>query len=323
MKMRWDFDAEVLKISQQLGLRSVLIGSPRFLGEEFLEYEKLESCVRKAAEYGLSIEAVENVPLKQLYKVMLNLPGRDGQIENYRKSIRNLGRAGIGIFGHNFMPSMVWRTSDATPGRGGALVSSFDQELERFGNNHLNARALSDKIISDPDELWENYRYFMKAVLPVAEECGVRLALHPDDPPVKTVGGMARIFISPEDFQRAADMTASDSWGIDLCLGCCSEMGGRGTVLEMIRKFAPRKKVFYVHFRDVQGYGPRFRECFLGEGNFDPAEVMLELKKQGFNGCIIDDHVPHMENDDSYGFRARCHAVGYLQGLTSMMEFLK
>lgn len=321
LKLRWDFDEEVLLFSQQLGLKGILMGSPRYLGDSYLEYEKLQRAVDCAATYGLRTEAVENVPIFQLYKVMFGIEGRDEQLENYRKTIRNVAKAGIPILGHNFMPSMVWRTSDETPGRGGALVSSFDQALEAEGNRHLNAKALSPKLIPDPEELWSNYEYFMKAVLPVAEECGVRLALHPDDPPVASVGGMARIFTSPEAFRRAAEMTSSDAWGIDLCLGCCSEMpDGVAKVFEMIETFAPAGKILYVHFRDVQGHVPAFRECFLDEGNFDPAEVMLALRRSGFAGVIIDDHVPHMVHDEGYGFRARGHAIGYIQGLLRMME---
>jgi mannonate dehydratase len=136
---------------------------------------------------------------------------------------------------------------------------------------------------------------------------------------------VARIFREPEGFKRAeriAEETgAGDAWGLDLCLGCCSEMpGGAVNVREMIEYFGPRGRILYIHFRDVQGTVPTFQECFLGEGNWDPAEIMLLLKRNGFTGFLLDDHVPHMHDDSEWNHRGRAHAIGYMQGLLNMME---
>ena len=165
--------------------------------------------------------------------------------------------------------------------------------------------------------MFANYVYFMKAVLPVAEEAGVKMALHPDDPPVPMLGGVARIFREPAGFKRAwQQFPDSPSWGLDLCLGCCSEMVGNAkNVTEMIEFFGPKGRILYVHFRDVQGEVPNFQECFIGEGNYDPAEVMLLLKRNGFTGFVLDDHVPHMDGDTDWNHRGRAHAIGYMQGL--------
>ncbi len=175
------------------------------------------------------------------------------------------------------------------------------------------------------EQMWDNYDYFIKAVLPVAEEAGVKLALHPDDPPVPMLGGVARLFYEPAGFKRAYELNpSSPAWGLDLCLGCCSEMpGGKANVREMIEFFGPKGRIFYVHFRDVQGTVPNFTECFIGEGNYDPAEVMVLLAKNGFDGFLLDDHVPHMDDDTDWNHRGRAHAIGYMQGLLQMRAFLQ
>mgnify|MGYP003326189063 FL=1 len=159
--------------------------------------------------------------------------------------------------------------------------------------------------------MWDNYIFFMEAVVPVAEESGVKLALHPDDPPVPILGGVARLFHEPEGFQRALDAVPSLNSGLDFCMGCFSEMGPG--VVESIRHFGRMDKIFYVHFRDVQGHVPCFQECFIGEGNVDVIDAMRTLKEVGFSGFIIDDHVPAMVSDSNYSGRA--HATGYITAL--------
>jgi mannonate dehydratase len=175
------------------------------------------------------------------------------------------------------------------------------------------------------DQMWSNYTYFMKAVLPVAEEEGLKLALHPDDPPVPMLGGVARLFYKPDNFKKAYELVGkSDAWTLDLCLGCCSEMvGGKTNVTEMIEYFAPKGRISYIHFRDVKGSVPDFTECFIGDGNFDPAEVVVLLAKNGFDGFLLDDHVPKMDGDSDWNHRGRSHAIGYMQGLIRMAEFLQ
>jgi mannonate dehydratase len=160
----------------------------------------------------------------------------------------------------------------------------------------------------------------MRAVIPVAEEAGVQLALHPDDPPVLMLGDVARLFRSIDGFKRALAISPSPAWGLDLCLGCCSEMpGGATNVMEMIDHFGPLNRILYVHFRDVQGTVPAFQECFLGEGNYDPATVLLALKRVGFRGFLLDDHVPRVVDDTTWCHRGRAHAIGYLQGMLNMV----
>jgi mannonate dehydratase len=334
-----DLSDENLTFARQLGLTSVRAATPRSLpGTQRWEYEDLKRLVDRTAAYGLKLEVIENTPTGFFEKVMLGQPGRDEQIEHYCATIRNMGRAGIPILGHNWMPNFVWRTSRTTEGRGGAHVTAFDMALvdstahgaqRAFVSNQaaviddVMAHYGETQVVTDED-MWANYEYFIRAVLPVAEVSGVRLALHPDDPPVPSLGGVARIFRDVAGFQKGyALASGSPAWGLDLCLGCCSEMsGGAVNVREMIEFFGPRGSICYVHFRDVQGTVPKFAECFLGEGNYDPAEIMLLLRKSGFTGFVLDDHVPHIVGDTAYGHRARAHAIGYMQGLLRAIETL-
>jgi mannonate dehydratase len=259
----------------------------------------------------LRLEALENTPISFYDQAMLGLPRRDEQIEHYQATIRNMGQAGIPTLGYHWMPNSVWRTSREAPGRGGALCTAFDMELARDA-------PLSHGRVYTEAEMWDTYTYFMKAVVPVAEEAGVTLALHPDDPPVESLGGVARLFRNFAGFKRAMELVPSPNSGLDFCMGCWSEMGPG--VLEAIRYFGERKKIVYVHFRDVQGYVPRFQECFLGEGNVDVVAAMRMLREVGFTGFMIDDHVPHMVDDTPWGHRGRALSSGYMMGLLAAVE---
>ncbi len=331
---------EKLTFAAQIGADTIQMNTPKLPGEERWETADLRALVDKTKAAGLTLEAIENVPVHFYHKAMLGLPGRDEQIENYNATIRAMGEAGIPILGYHFMPNSVWRTDRSAPGRGGAGNTRFNMsEVEATDNiedlkaflptslGHQSAMPLiadGDAVITEED-MWANYTYFMNAVLPVAEQAGVKLALHPDDPPVPMLGGVARLFYRPEGFIRALEISNdSPAWGLDLCLGCCSEMpGGKDAVNRMIEYFAPRDRIFYVHFRDVKGTVPDFTECFIGEGNFDPGEVMVLLAKHGFDGFVLDDHVPQMDGDTAWNHRGRAHAIGYMQGLIRMAEYLK
>jgi len=303
--------------ARQLGLTTIQLNTPALPGEDGLWHEAdLRRLRDDIAAEGLTLEALENVPIGFYDKVMLGQPGWEDQLERYRATIRNVGAAGIGLLGHHFMPTFVWRTSLETLGRGGALVSSFDADLVRYGNRVDYPQAPPTEQVT-LEEMRVNYGRFLDATLSVAEAAGVRLALHPDDPPVPAIGGVARLFDSPEALGWAMERSnGSPAWGMDLCLGTVSEMvGGPDAVSRAIDLLGPAGKIFYVHFRQVMGTVPRFQEAFLGEGSYAPAQVLRHLIEVGFDGFLLDDHVPHMTGDTPYGHRARAHAIGYMQGL--------
>jgi mannonate dehydratase len=325
------FDDTVAAFARQLGMRGVQLHAPADLPGRsgYWSVEELQALRARCEGAGLVIDGLENVPAAHFTKIQRGAPGRDEQVDNYCTTVRNMARAGIFLLGYNFLPTYVWRTDMSADGRGGAKVTAFDLAAADGGNALAGYKLTPGDVISEPldaGQMWANHKYFLDAVLPVAEEAGVRLALHPDDPPVDVpLGGAARIFTSPAALAIAFDQAReSPAWGLDLCLGTVSEMGGEAAINQVIDFFGPRGRICYVHFRDVQGVVPSFRECFLGEGNFDPAAVIRRLEQVGFDGFLIDDHVPAMTGDSgtwgdtsaaAYCSRGRAYAIGYLQGL--------
>jgi mannonate dehydratase len=331
-----EYDDTVAAFAHQLGLRSVQLHTPSALPgyDGFWSLDELQALRDRCDRDGLVIEGLENVPAAHFWKIQRGLPGRDEQIENYHRTIRNMAQVGIDLLGYNFIATYVWRTDMGGSGRGGARVTGFDLARADRGNALASYKLTPGAPITEPitaAQMWDNYQYFLDAVLPVAEEVGVRLALHPDDPPVdEPLGHATRIFTSPsaiaEGYRRSG---GSPAWGLNFCIGTVSEMSGEDSVNEVIDLLGPRGRLFYVHFRDVQGTVPRFTECFLGEGNLNPARVIRRLHGAGFDGFLIDDHVPAMIGDlDTWGdtspaaycSRGRAHAIGYLQGVLNGLD---
>ncbi len=331
-----EYDDRIATFAHQLGLGSVQLHCPTNLvgARGYWGLDELQALRDRCDADGLALEGLENVPVAHFWKIQRGVPGRDEQIANYRRTITNLGRVGIPLLGFNFLATFVWRTDMAAAGRGGAAVTAFDLERADRGNALAKYKLTSDEPIAEPitaEQMWANYQYFLDAVLPVAEEAGVKLALHPDDPPVDApLGGAARIFTSPaaiEEAHRRAN--GSPAWGLNFCIGTVSEMAGEDSVNAVIDALGPVGGIAYVHFRDVQGTVPRFTECFLGEGNFNPARVIRRLHEVGFDGFLIDDHVPAMVGDGptwgdtssaAYCSRGRAHAIGYLQGVFNALD---
>jgi mannonate dehydratase len=329
------FDDTIAAFALQLGLASIQFHTPSDLSGDggVWSVDELVALRERCERVGLVVEGIENVPYRHWDKVLLGKPGREEQLDNYATTIRNMAAAGIPVLGHHFLPTYVWRTDMRARGRGGALVSAYDEAVADRGNALAGYKLAPDAPITDrinAERMWDNYRVFLDAVLPVAEEVGVRLALHPDDPPTSApLGGIDRILTSPAAMKRAWELSGnSPAWGLDLCLGTVSEMAGEQSVNELIDFFGPKGKIFYVHFRDVKGVVPKFEEAFLGEGNYDPAAVLRRLDSVGFDGFVIDDHVPAMIGDEdtwadtasaAYCSRGRAHAIGYIQGILNAM----
>ncbi len=331
-----EYDDRVAAFAHQLGLRSVQFHTPTLLSSEngYWGRAELRALRERCDADGLAIDGLENVPAAHFWKIQRGCPGRDEQIENYLRTLHNVAAVGIDLLGYNWLPTFVWRTSMAVAGRGGATVTEFDLARIGAGNALASHRLVPLEPIVEPltaEQLWANHRYFLDAVLPTAEQLGVRLALHPDDPPVdEPLGGAARILTTPAALLRAQQQAqGSPAWGLNFCLGTVSEMGGEESVNEVIDTLGAAGAIFSVHFRDVQGTVPHFRECFLGEGNYSPARVIRRLHRVGYDGFIIDDHVPSMIGDagswldtspEAYCSRGRAHAIGYLQGILEALE---
>ncbi len=260
-------------------------------------------------DYGFTLDVLESRP--PMNKIKLGLPGKDQEIEYVIDLITNMGKLGIPCWCYEWMPVMNWmRTSTTSPARGGALATSFDYELIK------NAPLTEYGVVGD-DVLWENLEAFLKIVVPVAEDAGVQLAMHPDDPPLSPIRGLARIMRSIDNYQRLLDLVPSPVNGIALCQGNFTLM--TDDLPAAIHKFGEQKKIFFVHFRDVRGTVEKFVETFHDEGKTDMLACMRAYRDVGFDGVCRPDHVPTMEGDDnsrpSYSSIGRLFAIGYLRGL--------
>ncbi len=308
-----ELTVEQITFAKQCGAEDVLLnmaGGGELRGEECWEFADLLHLRMRAEDNGLRLFALENVPFRFYDKVMIGAEGRERQLENMQETVRNMGRAGIPVLGYHWMPNSVWRTSAALPIRGGAISNAFKMSL-------VKDAPLTHGRVYGEEEMWANYDWYLSQMLPVCEEYHVRMALHPDDPPVPSLGGIARLFCGFEGFKRAMEVHSSPMHGLDFCHGCWSEMRAGAGVMEAIEYFGSRGRIFYVHLRDVLGGAEDFTECFLGEGNMNIFKVMRKLKQVGFNGLLIDDHVPHMVNDTPWGHRGRAFATGYI---TAMLD---
>jgi len=253
--------------------------------------------------YGLKLQ---NVGQPGWDSLTLGLPDRDEKIEAWCTMLRSLGAAEIPTLGYNFKPIGNFRTTP-THGRGGARYSTFD-----YDEFMQNQPQYPDKQISE-EQLWENLEYFLKRVIPVAEEAGVRMALHPDDPPIpEPLGGAARIVSTLENYQRIFDLGKSNANGMLFCQGCVAEMGAN--VYEAIRKMGSQNKIIYVHFRNIRGTPRKFQEVFLDEGDVDMFRAMQTYREVGFQGPFMMDHTPHLPQENA-GLAGRAFAVGYIRAM--------
>jgi mannonate dehydratase len=296
---------ENLRLAAQLGVTDVVTSMP---AGDFNELAMVKSRIEDA---GLKLSVIEG--LMGINESVMGGDGRDAEIEQFKRGLDKMGAAGIPVVCYNFMvwiPGLgVVRTSYTTRERGGAWVSSFDAA-------QVEKAAPVEGVIGEDERLWDNLEYFLKRVVPAAEEAGVKLAMHPDDPPM-SLRGQARIMRSVENFERLVSIVDSPCNGLTFCQGCFSEMGA--DIPETIRRF--KDKIHFVHFRDVRGQVPKFAETFHDNGKTDMLAAMKTYREIGFEGVMRPDHAPFLEGaGDSgeptgYEMRGKIFAVGYMRGL--------
>lgn len=275
--------------------------------------------LRNGAEAeGLKIEAIENFDPAHWHDVLLDGPRKKEQLENLKTIIRNLGKAGIPIMGYNFSIAGVCGRVTGPFARGGAMSVGMDGPLEAPMPNGMVWNMIYDPQAergvaaqTTPQQLWERLKEFLGEVLPVAEEAGVRLAAHPDDPPMPTMRGQARLVYQPELYDKLLAIHPSPANSLEFCLGSIAEMT-EGDVYEATRRYGAQGRLAYVHFRNVTGKVPFYRETFVDDGDIDMLKVLRILKEVNYDGVLIPDHTPQMTCAAPW-HAGMAYALGYMR----------
>ena len=288
------------------GVSHAVIRLPEDGNFDYGNGEHWDSLVKRFTDVGVTPVAIEPMPNELHDHIKAGDELRDESIERVISMFPHMRRHGIDTICFNWMAHIGWlRTSSDYPERGGAKVTEF---------NMADFKPTSAKITAK--ELWENYEYFIKAVIPYAEKYGIKLGLHPDDPPVPRLGDVERIMISKENIKKAVSgIVKSPSLGITMCQANYFIMGE--DLEEIIEEFAD--KIFMVHFRNTTGTPEHFRETYHDNGDIDMAKIMRAYVKHGVNVPIRVDHVPTMADEIStlpgYDAMGRLFAIGYLKGI--------
>ncbi|TCD28354.1 mannonate dehydratase [Pedobacter psychrodurus] len=250
-----------------------------------------------------------------MIRIKLGLEGYEEDIEKYILMLENMGKLGIGLLCYNFMATGWFRTNKNLEERAGALVSGFSSlEADKLPLTKYGTVAA--------DKIWDNYTYFLSRVLPAAEKAGVKMALHPDDPPVPVLQGIDRIFINAESIRKALALSDSPSHGLTFCQGTYATMGE--DVKGLIHEFGNKGKIFFVHIRDVRGTASNFRETFHDNGPTDMVDMYKAYSAIDFNGPIRSDHVPTMagESNQQHGYemKGNLFGIGYMKGIMDALN---
>ena len=274
----------------------------------------------QAAEAGLEIAAIENLDPAHWHDILLDGPKRDTQMADIKTLIRRVGRVGIPVVGYNFSLAGVTGRITGTFARGDAssvgMNGSFDEPIPKgmVWNMTYDPNAPKETLPSiTSNELWDRVTRFLNELLPVAEQAGVALAAHPDDPPLPTLRQQPRLVYQPNLYDRLIGINASPANQLELCLGTMAEMTD-GDLYESLDAYTKSNRVAYIHLRNVTGKVPHYRETFIDDGDIDMARVVHILKKNDFQGVIIPDHTPQMTCQAPW-HAGMAHALGYIRGL--------
>ena len=273
---------------QQLGIRWCRIE----FGDS-ATYAEIKAAQERLAKFQMRIFSAVHYGCRNT-DVQLGRGRRDELISTYIQFIRDCGKLGVQVANYDWHPANTYTTAMVDTGRG---YKAREFSVEDF-RNKVEKQAFEREYSAD--DIWATYSYFMKAVLPEAERAGVKLALHPDDPPLAKMNGVAKLFVHYDGCARAEKLVGgSKAWGLTFCVGTWSEGGDRmgKNVFQMIEDYGGRGKIIDVHFRNVSSPLPKFHETFQDDGYMDMYQVMKALRKVRFSGTIVPDHVPQLRGD--------------------------
>lgn len=279
---------------------------------------------------GLELEAIENFEPAHWHDILLDGPRREEQLAHVKQIIRNAGAAGIPVFGYNFSIAGVWGRVEQPVARGGARsVGYHDPEQPPIPNGMVWNMVYDDELFTadgskgviEPfshDELWRRFDAFLQEVVPVAEEAGVRLALHPDDPPLPTLRGTPRLVYNANLYQRVLDSYPSQANGMEFCIGTLAEMDDDNDLYEVIDRYSKTGRICYIHFRNVRGKVPHYDEMFVDDGDVDMARALKILKQNNYDGVLIPDHTPAMACDAPW-HAGKAYALGWMRAAIQLL----
>jgi len=295
------------------------------IGSPIWSVDELQNLRSEINRHGLELEAIENFDPAHWHDILLDGPLKALQMDNLKQLIRNVGAAGIPVFGYNFSLAGVSSRITGPFARGGAMSVG----MKTTDDTPLLPGMVWNMVYTeDPGEgvareissskLWERVSWFLNEILPVAEEAGVKLAAHPDDPPLPRLRRTPRLVYQPHLYQKLIDINASPSNMLEFCLGTIAEMT-QGDVYEATDNYSRQGRIAYVHFRNVKGKVPDYREVFIDEGEVDMIKVLRILKKNNFDGVLIPDHTPQMSCGAPW-HAGMAYAMGYMQALLRQVE---
>ena len=278
-------------------------------------FENFEAIKKRVEAAGLKVWNISNNDNRNIEEITLNLPGRDEKIAWLKQYIRDSGKAGIGYITYAHMANGIWSSPNETTRAGGSARAFKLDRAKGYWSGKVYEGPLTHGRKYSKEELWENYTYFIRQIAPVAEEAGVRIGIHPDDPPVPELGGIPRhMFGTFDGYVKALEIANSPNIGVCLCCGTWME-GGKATgkdVFEAARAFAKMGKLWKIHFRNVTPPIPYFVETYIDNGYTDMWKLMKTLVDVDFRGNLIADHVPAMSGGRNNNWS---YSMGYIRAL--------
>ncbi len=312
-----DLSEESLQFARQLGVTHLRVEAGKLMDEHQrgqVQLPKLLEQKKRIESYGLQI-GLALLPQgagSQHWNVRLGRSEREQEIEDVCRSIETLGKEGVPVVEYVFNLAAVFGSQRKASGRGGAMVRHFDYEKAK------QAPPVPD-FAASAEDVWERITYFLERVIPVAEAANVKLACHPDDPPVPTLKGETRVLSSIEGLKRLMEIIPSEVNCLNFCQGTVAEMGV--DVIEAIRYFGSRGKIQHVHFRNIKGSVPQFDESFIDDGDVDMFQALRTYKEVGYTGTIMPDHWPGVVGDSP--LIGHAHALGYLKAIMEALDVLE